>query len=577
MDNKTVSSIFSRIADALEIKGENVFRIRAYRLAAQNVINLSRQLEEIYKEDAENLDNIPGIGKDLKEKIIELVETGRLKYYEELMKEFPAHFLDMLDLAGLGPRKLKKLSDSLGVKNVDDLEKACQKGKLASIEGMGEKTQEKLLEAIKHFRKKEGRMLLPEAYYYADRIIEYLKKSRNFKILEKAGSLRRGKETVGDLDILAVASDGKKAMDYFTAYPGVESVIAKGSTKSSVSLKEGPQVDLRVIEKERVGAALLYFTGSKQHNVEVRKIAKGRGYKVSEYGIFSVSKSGKEKFIAGKTEEEVYKVLGMEYIPPELREAQGEIEAALKGKLPDELLEIKDIKGDLHMHTSETDGQAPAEEMIAAAKARGYKYMAITDHSKLVRVAGGMDEKRLLKQLEKIKRIAQKEKGIKVLTGIEVDILEDGKLDLEDYAIKELDVVIAAIHSKFSLPKEKQTARVLKAMDNKYVNILAHPSGRLITTRKALQLDFDKVFKKAAGHNIFLEINTHGDRIDLNDAHARRAKELGAKITINTDAHATGQLDGMVYGVITARRGWLEKKDVLNTYTFDKLIKALKR
>ena len=577
MDNKIVSSKFARIADALEIKGENVFRVRAYRVAAQNVMNLSRQLEEIYQEDPAQLDNIPGIGKDLKGKIVELIKTGELKYYNELMKEFPLGFLDMLDLAGLGPKKLKKLQDVLKVKNVDDLEKACQKGQLENIEGMGLKTQEKLLGAIGHFRKKQGRMLLPEAYCYAEEIVKYLKKSKNFKMIEKAGSLRRGKETVGDLDILTVASDSEKAMDYFTSYPEVENIIAKGTTKSSISLKEGPQVDLRVIDKSCFGAALLYFTGSKQHNVEIRKIAKSNGYKVSEYGIFSVSKGGKEKFVAGKTEKEVYKTLGMEYIPPELREAHGEIEAARNGTLPDELIDLKDIKGDLHMHTSDTDGQSPLEVMISAAKVKGYKYMAITDHSKLVRVANGMDERRLLKQVDRVRNAAKKIKGIKILAGVEVDILESGKLDLDDSALKELDIVIAAIHSKFSLPKEKQTARILKAMDNKHVNVLAHPSGRLITTRKPLQVDFDKVFKKAAENNIFLEINTHGDRIDLNDAHSRRAKELGAKITINTDAHAVEQLDLMIYGVITARRGWVQKKNILNTYTFDKLIKALKR
>jgi len=577
MDNKQIAVAFSRIADILEIKGENVFRIRAYRSAAQNIMDLARPLGEIYQEDPSGLDRIPGIGKDLKEKIIEMLGTGKLRYHDELMKEFSPGFLDMLTLAGLGPKKLRKLKDELGIRNVDALEKACKKGSLEKIEGMGARTQEKLLESIKHFRKVEGRMLLPEADVLSDEIITYLRKSKNFKKIEKAGSLRRGRETIGDLDILAIAADRKKAMDYFLSQPGVENVIAKGNTKSSISLADGPQVDLRVVDASCFGAALVYFTGSKQHNVKIRTIAKKMGYKVNEYGVFSVSPSGKEKIVAGRTEEEVYHKLGMKWIPPELRENTGEIKAAEEGTLPEKLLETKDIKGDLHMHTVASDGNATVEEMAEAAQKRGYKYLAITDHSKHVRVANGMDEKRLLKEVEKIRKIDRKIKGIKILAGIEVDILADGKLDLEDYALKELDVVIAAVHSNFSFDREKQTDRILKAMDNKYVNILAHPSGRLITTRSAIYADFDRIFTKAVENNIFLEINTHGDRIDLNDVNCRRAKELGARFVIGTDAHDTEQLGGLVYGVITARRGWLEKKDVLNTSSFDKLIKAMNR
>ena len=577
MDNREIAAIFSRIADALEIKGENVFRIRAYRVAAQNITGLSRQLEDIYNEAPSELDQIPGIGKDLKEKIVEMIRTSRLKYYNDLMKEFPPGFLEMFDLTGLGPKKLKKLKDELGIKNINDLERACKKGRLEKIEGMGAKTEEKLLESIEHFRKREGRMLLPEADRCADRIVAYLSGSKNFKKIEKAGSLRRGRETIGDLDILTVAGDSKKAMDYFVSYPDIESVIAKGPTKSSISLKGGPQVDIRVIDASCFGAALVYFTGSKQHNVRIRRIAKNMGYKINEYGVFSVGKKGKEKSIAGRTEEEVYHKIGMQWVPPELREAQGEIEAAMNGTLPGQLLEMKDIKGDLHIHTVASDGSASVEDIARAAKKKGYKYLAITDHSKNVRIAGGMDEKRLLKEVEKTRKIAKKFKDIKILMGIEVDILDGGKLDLEGYALKELDIVIAAVHSRFSLNKEKQTSRILKGLDNKYVNVLAHPSGRLITSRSPLKVDFDKLFTHAAENNVYLEINTHGQRMDLNDAHCRRAKELGAKITINTDAHNIEQLDEMIYGVITARRGWLEKKDVLNTYSADKLFKALKR
>ena len=578
MENREIAAIFSRIADILEIKDENVFKIRAYRNAAQNITGLARQLRDIYKEDPDMIGNIPGIGKDLKEKITEMIETGKLKQHEKLIKEFSPGFLEMLNLSGLGPKKLKKLRDELGIQNVDQLEKACKKGQLAGIEGMGTKTEEKLLEAIEHFRKKQGRMLLPEAYDIAEDIVAYLKRSKNFKTVEKAGSLRRGVETIGDLDILAVADDSQAAMDYFVKYPGVGSVIAKGSTKSSVSLGEGPQVDLRVVDESCFGAALQYFTGSKQHNVQVRQIAKKKNLKVSEYGVFSVNKkTGKEKMVAGRTEEEVYKKVGMDWMPPELRESRGEVEAAMNGTLPKDLIGMEDIKGDLHVHSDESDGRATAEEVARRAVELGYKYVAITDHSKNVAIANGLDEKRLMKSVEKIRKLDSKIKKVKVLAGVEVDILEDGKLDIKDSVLKELDVVIAAIHSRFSLPRDKQTARILKAMDNKYVMGLAHPSGRLITRRQPLQLDLDRIFKKAAENSIFMEINTHGERIDLNDVNCIRAKELGCKFLISSDAHALEQMDLMIYGVITARRGWLEKNDAINTYPLDKLVKALKR
>lgn len=575
MNNKEISAIFLRIADILEIKGENVFRIRAYRTAAQNIGGLSRQLSDIYEEDPKIIGNIPGIGKDLKEKIIEMIERGSLRYYKELQKEFPQGFIDMLNLSGMGPKKLKKLREELEIENVDDLEKACQKGELESLEGMGVKTQEKLLDAIAHFRQSEGRMLLPEADMIAEEIISYLKKNNKFKKIEKAGSLRRGKETIGDIDILAVSGDPEAAMDYFVAYPGVEDVIAKGSTKTSISLEGGPQVDLRIIDKASFGAALVYFTGSKEHNVRIRKIAKSKKLKINEYGVFSGKTGKKEKFIAGKTEEEVYKSLDMQWIPPEVREGTGEIEAARQGIEFDKLVSLRHIKGDLHMHTDTTDGRDSLENMVKTAEEKGYKYIAITNHTKNVKIAGGLDEKELLKHVEDIRKFSAKRKGIKILAGAEVDILKSGKLDMEDSVLKELDIVIIAVHSHFSLDKEEQTKRILKAMDNKYVNVLAHPSGRLISSRNPIDLDFEKVFRKAVSANIYLEINTHGDRIDLNAVNCKRAKELGAKFVINTDAHAATQLSGMKYGVVTARRGWLEKGDILNTYTYDKMIKEL--
>ena len=575
MNNTDIAIMFLRIADMLELQGANVFRVRAYRIAAHNLKDLAESLLERYRQDNSVLDNIPGIGKDLRSKIVEIFETGKLIYYEELNRKFPKGFLELLNIQGLGPKTLKNLGEKLNIKNIDDLEKACKTGVVQKLEGMGGKSQEKLLEAILHFKKKQGRMLLTEADEIAEYIIRYLSAAKVFKKIEKAGSLRRGCETVGDLDILAVAEDPKKAMDYFLKYPEVKKILAKGFTKTSIILKNGFQVDLRIVDPCCFGAALVYFTGSKEHNIDIRKIAKSKGYKVSEYGVFKVFPEGKDAFVAGKTESDVYEKLGMEWIPPELRESRTEIELALQGKIPKNLIAFVHIKGDLHMHSDATDGSDTIEEMIRACKRKGYKYMAITDHSKYIKIANGLDEKRLLNHCTKIRKISASIKGIDVLVGAEVDILKDGDLDFSDKILNELDIVIASIHSNFALDKEKQTKRILKALDNKCVNILAHPSGRLITTRKGLEFDRDMIFKKAAENKIALEINTHGERIDLNDMNSRRAKELGAKLVINTDAHAVGQLEFLKYGVVTARRGGLVKDDVINTYTYNKLLKFL--
>ncbi|MBL7073216.1 MAG: DNA polymerase/3'-5' exonuclease PolX [Candidatus Omnitrophica bacterium] len=577
MNNKEIASIFYRIGDALEIKGENVFKIRAYRRAARNIMDLPREVSALFQQDPSRINSIPGVGRDLKEKIVEMLSSGRLAYFESLMKEFPPGFFDMLKLSGLGPKRLKKFKEKLNIKNIDDLEKACRQHSLSKLEGEGERAEAKLSAAIEYYKKGVGRFLLQDAEYIAEKTVAYLKKSSVFKKIEIAGSLRRGKETVGDIDILAEVRDKSKAMDYFAAMPLAEKIIAKGAVKSSILVKGGAQLDLRVASAGSFGAALMYFTGSKAHNIKLRRIAKLKKRKVNEYGIFSVSAGGKEKKLAGKTEKDVYQKLGMPWIPPELREDNGEIEAALAGRLPENLLTEKDILGDLHLHTRETDGNVSVKDIVKEAKRRGYKYIAITNHSKYVRIARGMDEKRLLAHVADIRKISADISGIKVFAGIEVDILEDGRLDLEDYALKELDIVIAAVHSHFSLDEKKQTERMIKALNNKYVNVLAHPSGRLITTRTPISLDFEKIFLLCAKNNVFLEVNTHGERIDLNDLHCRMAKNLGAKFVINTDAHDIAQLDAMKYGVITARRAWLEKKDVLNTYAAGKLIKALCR
>ncbi len=577
MDNKEIASLFQDIADILEIKGENVFKIRAYRRASSNIAGLSRQLSDIYHEDPSEVSNIPGIGKDLAAKIAEMVTTGHLEFYSELAGEFPRGFLDLLDVGGLGPKKLKKLRDVLGVENIDELEKACRDGKVAGIEGMGEKTQSKLVQEIVRIRENEGRFLAGTAGLLADEVISYLSEAGGIGKIEKAGSLRRGVEVVGDIDILAWAGEPEKAIERFVSFPGTSEVMARGQTRASIRVRGACQVDFRIVDKQCYGAALVYFTGSKQHNVKIRHIAKKKELKLNEYGLFTAAASGEEKPVAGKTEQEVYKKLGMSWIPPELREDRGEVEAALRGELPKDLIEYGDVRGDLHLHTVDTDGQMTLEQLMRKAVEKGYEYIAVTNHSKLVRIAGGMDGEELLEHVDDIRKVARKFRQLKVLAGVEVDILKDGTLDLEDKFLKELDIVVAAIHSNFSADKETQTKRVIRAMENRYVNMLAHPSGRLITKRNALELDMDRVFRAAAENNVMLEINTHGQRVDLNDAHCMRAKEMGARFSINTDAHDTAQMDGTGLGIATARRAWLRKKDVINTYKFDELKKALKR
>ncbi len=577
MENKEIAAIFRDIADILEIKNENVFRIRAYRQAASRIDGLSGQLSEIYAEDPAAILAIPGIGKDLAGKIEEMVTTGHLEFYSLLVKEFPQGFLDLLNIPALGPKKLKNIRDVLGVENMDDLEKACLAGKVSELDGMGSKTQQKILDGIRRFRKYEQRMLYGEAEALAENILAHISAGGNIEKAATAGSLRRGMETVGDVDILVAARDPSKAAERFLSFPGITQVIAGGSTRCSVEVKGSRRVDLRIVDKKCFGAALLYFTGSKQHNIKIRHIAKKKKYKINEYGVFSGAGRGQEKFVAGRTEEEVYKTIGMQWIPPEIREDRGEIEAALKGQIPEGLVELGDIRGDMHLHTLDTDGRMALEELIEAALSKRYEYIAVTNHSKLIRISRGMNEKQLLKHAEDVRRISGKYKKIKVMAGVEVDILKDGTLDIKDYVLKELDIVIAAVHSNFLVESAAQTERLIKALGNRYVNMLAHPSGRLIRKRAALTFDADRVFAEAAANNVMLEINTHGERVDLNDAGCIRAKALGARFSINTDAHQRSHLDGMKLGVATARRAWLEKKDIVNTYTFAELKKALKK
>lgn len=570
VSNNDIAKIFNKVADLLEIEDENPFKIRAYRNAAITIDNLSHSAAKMV-ETGEDLTELPGIGHDLSEKIKNIVKTGELELLTELENKFPPGLSKLMDVPGLGPKRVKKLYESLNIQNLDDLTKAAEEKKISKLDAFSVKTEEHILEDVKKIQTEYTRTKLSTADQYALPFIEYLKKDENVKNIEIAGSYRRRQETIGDIDILVTCDNSRGIMDRFVNYDGVARVLSKGETRSSVILKSDIQVDIRVIPQRSYGAALLYFTGSKSHNIAIRKIAKHNGWKVNEYGVFEG-----EKFIAGKTEEEVYKKLGLPYITPELRENRGEIEAALKGTLP-KLIELNDIKGDLHVHTRVTDGHNSLEEMVEAAIKKGYSYIANTEHSKHVTVAKGLDAKALAEHIKKIDKINENLKGFTVLKGIELDILEDGSLDLPDEILKELDIVVCAIHYKFNMPRQAQTGRILRAMDNEYFNIFAHPTGRLINERSPYDIDMESILKKAKETGCILELNSHPSRLDLNDIHCKMAKDMGIKIAISTDSHNANGYNYISYGIGQARRGWLEASDVINTRDINKLKKLLKK
>ena len=572
MENKSIADLLTEIADILDIQGENPFRVRSYRNAARTIADMGQSVRAMVRA-GEDLEQIPGIGKSLQERIEEIVSTGKCGFLEELRAKVPPALTELLKLEGLGPKKVKLLYDELGVDSVDRLEKSAQAGKLRDLPGMGLKTEEKVLKSIEQYRAGMGRFKLSVGFTYAQALLEYLKGVPGLKRLDPAGSFRRHRETIGDLDLLAICGRGCKVMDRFTTYGDVAEVISEGETKSSVRLKCGLRVDVRVLEEESYGAALHYFTGSKAHNVAIRERAKDLGLKVSEYGVF---RAKDEKRLSGANEEDVFKAVGLPFIPPELREDRGEIQAAEKGKLP-KLIELGDIRGDLQMHTSATDGKNTIAEMAQKAKEMGYAYLAITDHSKAVRVAGGLDEKRLAKHLQEVEKAGGKIPGIRILKGVEVDILADGSLDLKDDILKECDVVLASVHSRFNMEEGEMTRRIIKAIGNPHVSILAHPTGRLILEREAYKVNLKEVFQAAIDHGVVLEINAYPDRLDLRDVDARMAKEMGARLVISTDAHSTGQLELMKFGVFTARRGWVEARDVINTLPLPPLLKILRK
>jgi DNA polymerase (family 10) len=570
--NKDIADVFEQVADLLEIKDENQFRVRAYRNAAQTVGSLSKNVPDLV-EKGEDLSQYPGIGKDLAGKIGQVVRTGRLDLLDQLREELPGELSELMNISGVGPKRIAKIYKELDISGPDELLKAAKEGKIRDLSGFGRKTEQNIIEQAQRLtQERTGRLKLAEAEQLTEPLVDYLKKSKGIKDIAAAGSYRRHKDTVGDLDILATCKEGSKVMDRFVDYEDVEKVVSKGNTRSTVLLRCGFQVDLRVVPRVGYGAALMYFTGSKDHNIAVRKIAVNKNYKLNEYGLFK----GKKR-VAGKTENQVYEKLGLSFIDPELRENRGEIEAVRDGKgLPD-LLTLDDIRGDLHVHTKYTDGHHTIQEMAEAAKDRGYDYIAITDHTKRLTVSGGLNAKDVKKQIKEIEKVNDKIKKSTVLKASEVDIMEDGSLDLPDSILKELDLTVCSVHYKFNLSRKKQTDRIIKAMDNPHFNILAHPSGRLINEREPYQVDMEKIVRTAKDRGCFLELNCHPDRLDLDDIHCRMAKDNGVKVVLSTDAHSKDGLDYMRFGVGQARRGWLEADDVLNTRSLEKLKQELKR
>ncbi len=557
--NKELAKIFDRIADFLEFKGDSIYRINAYRKAARVIKDLPEDIEVLYREN--RLKSIPGIGDKIAEKIQQYFETGTIKKYEELRREIPEELMILLDIPNLGPKTLKLAYEHLGVRNLEDLKRVIRDGSLARLPGMGLKKVEKIKKGLEIFLKGQERMLLGEALQIGEKVLAHLESLASR--ISLAGSLRRMKETVGDLDILATG-DRKTIIQAFVEMPGVEEILAKGDTKASIIL-EDRQVDLRVVEEDQWGSALQYFTGSKEHNVSLRELAKEQGLKISEYGVFSV-KTGER--LAGTTEEEVYQILGLTFIPPELREDRGEIEAAQKGSLPC-LVKYNQIKGDLHVHSRWSDGTADLEELAREGARLGYEYLAITDHSRSMKIAHGLDEKRLEEQIKAIRDINSRKVGCRLLAGIEVDIHPDGTLDMDEAILKELDWVVASVHSHFN---QDATERIVAACQCPWVHCIGHPTGRIIFSREPYPLDLERVFQAAASTGTALEINAHQDRLDLRDIHARRAREMGVKMALGTDAHHLGQLWMIRLGVGVARRAWLEPKDVLNTYTLEELL-----
>jgi DNA polymerase (family 10) len=569
VDNRPIAQVFSEIADLLEIKGENTFKIRAYRSAADTI---AAWADPVARMDERQLHELPGIGKDLAKKIRELVDTGTCRFHQDLLLEFPPTILDLLRLQGVGPKTVALLYSALNIRSVDELVAAAHAGRLRELKGMGPKKEALILKAVVERQKDAGRHLLSDTTTIAAELVAYLRQQAPTAELTAVGSLRRGCETCGDIDILAVGAHAT-LMEQFVACPHVERVLGQGDTKSSVRIAGGYQADLRLVPAESRGAAMQYFTGSKAHNVLLRDRAIQQGLKLNEYGLFRLDDDSR---VAGETEEGIYEALGMAWVPPELRENRGEIDAALARKLP-RLLSLPDLRGDLHMHTTVTDGRDDLNAMAAAAHRLGHSYIAITDHSKALAMANGLDENRALAHAARVRALNGRFDGLTVLAGIECDILADGRLDLADDCLAQLDIVVASVHSHFSQDENQMTERVLKALECRWIDVLGHPTGRLLLKRDAFKIDFERLTNAAAQYGVALEINCQVDRLDLNDAHARLAHERGASIVISTDAHSTTALGNLRWGVQVARRAWLSPEAVLNTRAIDDLRPLLRR
>jgi DNA polymerase (family 10) len=568
--NAEIAAAFDHLADLLEIEGANPFRVRAYRKAARTVEDLPRSAAELIA-SGEDLAELPGIGADLAGKIAEFVASKHLAVLDEAKARLPAGLVELTNVPGIGPKRARALYDKLKVHSLSDLRKAATAGKLHGLAGFGVKSETKLLDELKRRREVQRRFRLDTAEDFAEPLLEYLKRSKGVVQATIAGSYRRRKDTVGDLDIVVAAHAGSDVMQRFISYDEVDEVAAHGETRATVVLRSGLQIDLRVVPTESYGAALHYFTGSKAHNIAIRKLGLERGLKINEYGVFRGTKR-----VAGDTEQSVYDQVHLPFIAPELREDRGEIAAAAAHKLP-KLVDLKDIRGDLHVHTNESDGKNTLREMAEAARALGYEYLAITDHSQHVTIAHGLDAKRVAKQIKAIDKLNAQIRGIRILKGIELDILADGSLDLPDAILADLDFTVCAIHYKFDLKEAEQTKRVLRAMDNPHFKIFAHPTGRLLGERAAYAIDLERILKAAKERGCCIELNAHPTRLDIDDHFCRLAKDMGVKISLGTDAHSIDGLKFMKYGIGQARRGWLEPKDVLNTRPLHELIKLLGR
>ncbi len=577
INNHKIAEIFLQMADILDIKGDNVFKINAFRRGAQIVENFPREFSDAYNENPENLNNVAGLGEGLKSKIIELITTGNLNEFNDILKNFDTGLLEMLKIRGVGPKKVKLFYEKLGINSVEKLKKACEKQEIQKLPKMGERSETEILNAIQEISTfSNNRYLINSALEDAENLISFLKNCSEIKQIQYAGSLRRFKESIGDIDIISTSKNknSEQIMNYFLEYPQIFKVLSKGDTKSSVILLSGIQVDLRVVDNNSFGSALHYFTGNKEHNIKIREIAKSKGLKINEYGVFK-----DEKRISGEQEEDIFKAVDLPFIPPEIRRNDGEIEYAIKHKSFPKFVDLKDIIGDLHMHSDFSDGRFSMEEMANEAIKRGYKYIGFADHSDFLKITNGMDENKIKKQWLQIDKLNKKLLNkIHIFKSCEVDILKNGSLNMPDHILKELDYTICSVHIRYSeLDREKQTKRILKALSNPFVKILAHPTGRKINSRPELDIDMELIIKACVDKNILLEINSSPQRLDLYDKYILMAKNLGAKFVINSDAHFPFDFENLKFGVGMARRGWLEVDNIINTLPLDKIKSILKK